>query len=82
MLADKVIDGLGGPTAVARLFEPPISHAAVSQWRRSGIPAARLQLLRLMHPDVFAASGAHVVNIEAERARRNPTYGGDGDAAA
>lgn len=52
-LADRVIDDLGGPTAVAQLFTPPITHAAVSQWRRNGIPAPRLQLLRLLRPEAF-----------------------------
>jgi len=31
-----------------------VSMAAVSQWRDSGIPKARLMYLRLALPDVFA----------------------------
>lgn len=63
-LADAVIGNLGGPSAVAKLFEPPITHAAVSQWRRNGIPSARLQLLRLMRPDAFdGVPAGHVGSV-------------------
>lgn len=76
-LANRVINDLGGPTAVGQLFTPPITHAAVSQWRRNGIPAPRLQLLRLLRPEVFTVnSGAHVVSIADASARRHPHEGG------
>jgi transposase-like protein len=48
---NSVIDALGGTTEVARLFE--INPASVSEWRRQGIPKARLQTLRLLRPDLF-----------------------------
>lgn len=51
--ACRVIDALGGTGEVARLCE--VSDAAVSQWRKDGIPKARLQYLRLARPDVFDA---------------------------
>lgn len=52
MDASKIIDDLGGTFAVARLcnVRPP----SVSEWKRTGIPEARLQFLRLLHPEVFA----------------------------
>jgi DNA-binding transcriptional regulator YdaS (Cro superfamily) len=52
MDANQIIDALGGTFAVARLcnVKPP----SVSEWRRSGIPAARLQFLQLARPDAFS----------------------------
>lgn len=52
--ANRVIDALGGTAAVADLCE--VNMQAVSQWRRNGIPAARLQYLRVLRPDVFPAA--------------------------
>jgi hypothetical protein len=49
----KVIDALGGATAVGRIFR--IRPQAVSAWRRAGIPDARRMYLELAHPDAFAA---------------------------
>jgi hypothetical protein len=49
----KIIDDLGGTTKVASMFEPPISTASVSEWRTSGIPPARRQILKLLHPNIF-----------------------------
>lgn len=48
----KVIDELGGTKKVAVLFK--ISMAAVSQWRKEGIPDSRLMYLRLARPEIFA----------------------------
>lgn len=47
----KLIDGLGGTSKVARLCE--VTTGAVSQWRYSGIPKARLMFLKLARPDAF-----------------------------
>ncbi len=52
MDANHLIDRLGGTNKVAQLFE--IAPASVSGWRREGIPKARLQTLKLMHPELFA----------------------------
>lgn len=49
--ANRAIDALGGTAAVAELCN--VNMQAVSQWRRNGIPGARLQYLRLLRPDVF-----------------------------
>ena len=48
---DKIIDALGGTSATARLCE--IDPASVSEWRKAGIPKARMMYLRLARPDVF-----------------------------
>jgi len=55
-----LIDKLGGTAEVARLCE--VKPPSVSEWRKSGIPKARLLYLRAVRPDVFAADGcAHGV---------------------
>lgn len=48
-----VIKNLGGTLAVARLFgiKPP----SVSEWKRKGIPSARLQYIALARPDALKA---------------------------
>lgn len=51
-LANRVIDNLGGTSAVARMCE--CKAPSVHLWRTTGIPKARLQFLKLAHPKVFA----------------------------
>jgi hypothetical protein len=46
-----VIEALGGPSAVARIFG--IHPQAVSMWKRTGIPKARRMYLKLAHPEAF-----------------------------
>jgi hypothetical protein len=48
---NKIIDALGGTNAVARLCE--IAPGSVSDWRKTGIPKARLMFLKLARPGVF-----------------------------
>ncbi len=50
-VANTVIDRLGGTAAVAKLCEckPPSVH----EWRTNGIPKARMQFLKLAHPEAF-----------------------------
>jgi hypothetical protein len=43
--ADKIIDGLGGTTAVAKMLAAPAS--TVHSWRKNGIPRSRLAHLKL-----------------------------------
>jgi hypothetical protein len=50
----KLIDRLGGTMAVARIFG--IAHPSVSEWRNSGIPRARRQVLALMYPELCPKS--------------------------
>jgi len=52
MDTNKIIDDLGGTGAVAGLCD--VTPQAVSEWRKDGIPKARLMYLRLLRPDVFA----------------------------
>lgn len=51
MNESKLIDELGGNAVVARLCD--VSWSAVYQWRKSGIPRARLMYLKVVRPDVF-----------------------------
>lgn len=44
--ADRVIDALGGTSAVARRINAPVS--TVHSWRSIGIPASRLAHLELL----------------------------------
>lgn len=43
--ANRIIDALGGSTAVSRLVVTPLS--TVHSWRKNGIPTSRLAHLRL-----------------------------------
>lgn len=45
VVANRIIDALGGTTAVSRLAETPPS--TIHSWRKNGIPAPRLAHLRL-----------------------------------
>ena len=51
MDSNQIIDALGGSGEVARLCE--VSVSAVSQWRKDGIPRARLMYIQLAHPEIF-----------------------------
>ena len=67
---NHVIDRLGGTNKVAQLFE--IAPASVSGWRREGIPKARLQTLKLLHPELFTGEAvlpSPVVPCEGATAR-------------
>jgi hypothetical protein len=46
VIANAVIDHLGGTSAVAKLIEAPVS--TVHSWRSIGIPSSRLAHLRLV----------------------------------
>lgn len=48
---NKIIDALGGTAAVARMCE--ITQPSVSEWRKQGIPRARLLFFRAIRPDLF-----------------------------
>jgi hypothetical protein len=63
MDANKVIDDLGGTNAVAELCR--VTPQAVSQWRDTGIPDARLMYLKVVRPDVFPINGADEHRAEA-----------------
>lgn len=49
-MTKKLIDKLGGTTAVANIFG--ISPAAVSKWKKQGIPTGRMMYLELKYPKI------------------------------
>lgn len=51
MDANQIIDAIGGTYRVAELCQ--VSAQAVSQWRKDGIPQARIMYLKLARPDAF-----------------------------
>lgn len=58
---DEIIDLLGGTTATAELCD--VQPPSVSEWRKTGIPRARLMFLKAVRPDIFPS---------APRASRKP----------
>ncbi|MFJ0392424.1 helix-turn-helix domain-containing protein [Bordetella bronchiseptica] len=46
-----IIDALGGTAAVARLCK--VKDPSVSDWRKTGIPAARRMYLETIRPEAF-----------------------------
>jgi hypothetical protein len=46
-----LIDKLGGTTKAAAFFE--VKPPSISEWRKTGIPKARMMYLRLARPDLF-----------------------------
>ncbi|WP_395602407.1 hypothetical protein AB4P97_08275 [Pseudomonas sp. A1230] len=53
MNPNEIIDALGGTFRVAELCE--VRPPSVSDWRKYGIPRARMMFLRIAKPDVFKA---------------------------
>ena len=51
MNPNEIIDALGGTFRVAKLCE--VRPPSVSDWRKYGIPRARMMFLRLARPEVF-----------------------------
>lgn len=53
----EIIDALGGTFRVAELCE--VKPPSVSDWRKNGIPRARMMFLQLAKPEVFEALEAN-----------------------
>jgi hypothetical protein len=51
MNPSEIIDALGGTFRVAELCE--VRPPSVSEWRKYGIPRARMMFLRIARPEVF-----------------------------
>ena len=52
MTPSEIIDALGGTFRVAELCE--VKPPSVSEWRRRGIPRARMMFRRIARPEAFA----------------------------
>lgn len=67
--ATKVIEALGDTAEVARMFE--VRMPSVSDWKRTGIPRARMLYIRAVRPDVLegidveAATSGEAASSEA-----------------
>ncbi|OXI26880.1 hypothetical protein CFB35_09935 [Burkholderia sp. AU16482] len=64
--ACAVIDAFGGTAATAYLCQ--VRMPSVSEWRRNGIPRARLLFLKLARPDLFASLDSRDGSCEPPRA--------------
>ena len=70
--AVQVIDALGGTAEVARICK--VRMPSVSDWKRDGIPPARMMFLRAVHSvalsgiDLEAATAARRTPADDERA--------------
>jgi hypothetical protein len=53
MNPSEIIEALGGTFRVAELCE--VRPPSVSDWKKHGIPRARMMFLRVARPDVFKA---------------------------
>lgn len=62
MNPNQIIDALGGTFRVAKLCD--VRPPSVSDWRRYGIPRARMMFLRVVRPEVFEA-------LEGEGSKKN-----------
>lgn len=62
----QIIEALGGTNRVARLCK--VKPPSVSGWKRTGIPGARLDFLKLKCPAVFAQLAAEATATTAVRA--------------
>lgn len=51
MNPSQIIEALGGTFRVAELCE--VRPPSVSDWKKHGIPRARMMFLRIARPDVF-----------------------------
>jgi len=49
--ATKIIEALGGTAEVARMFE--VRMPSVSEWKITGIPKARMQYIKAVHPEAL-----------------------------
>lgn len=61
-----LIDQLGGTTEAAKFFD--VSAPSISEWRRTGLPKARMMYLQLARPDLFR---------NVSRAQGDPRTGAD-----
>lgn len=64
--ATEIIDRLGGTAKVSRIFG--LSMPSVSDWKRDGIPHARVMFLRAAHRKTLAG-----IDLDAATARKQKT---------
>lgn len=65
--ATQVIDALGGTAAVARIFDARMP--SISNWKRGGIPPARMMFLQIAHKKALAG-----IDLKAATAPRRTNF--------
>lgn len=69
--ATKIIEALGGTAAVSRLFG--LSMPSVSDWKRAGIPKARMMYLEVVHADKLRGLDlAAATSLPSDSSSRHP----------
>lgn len=71
--AVQVIDALGGTAEVARIFD--VSMPSVSDWRKDGIPSARMMYLRIAKRKDLAACDLDAATAPKRRTRSEAKEG-------
>jgi len=74
--AIKVIEALGDTAEVARMFG--VRMPSVSDWKKSGIPKARMMYLRAVRPDALEGADADAATAPS---RSEPARAGEGTDA-
>lgn len=69
--AIKVIDALDGTAEVARLFN--LSMPSVSDWKKDGIPPARMMFLRVAKAKRLAGLDLDAATSKRSQSERAPT---------
>ena len=73
--ATQVIDKLGGTAKVAQLFS--VAMPSVSDWKKDGIPPARVMFLRVARRKELA--GVDLEAATARKAKQQNAAGGDAE---
>jgi hypothetical protein len=79
--AIQVIEALGGTAAVARIFN--LSMPSVSDWKKDGIPEARVMFLKVAHRkalaglDLVAATSSRSGKSVPAAQPQQPAQGGE-----
>jgi hypothetical protein len=65
--ATQIITALGDTARVARMFG--VTMPSVSDWKREGIPAARMMYLKLAHKKALAGIDLKAATAQARKAK-------------
>lgn len=63
--ATEIIDNLGGTAEVSRIFN--LSMPSVSDWKKTGIPKARMMFLEVAHADALRGIDIGAATSDADR---------------
>lgn len=63
--AIEIIESLGGTAEVSRIFD--LSMPSVSDWKKTGIPKARMMFLEVAHPRALRGIDIGAATSDADR---------------